>query len=164
MQAALRPKRCFLEQNRRLRYAVERKLCREWSPEQVSGWLKNRYADDEAMRVSHETIYRGLFVQARGVLKKELQYPLRTQRKMRHSRSSSTKGAATEEVRMSGKRYAGVAKAAENAGGLAEALRGGVPANAFDAALSRWEAAQLAANASLSALGISLGTRIMGRA
>ncbi|MDN7920140.1 IS30 family transposase [Burkholderia gladioli] len=84
---------CLLEQNRRLRYALERKLCREWSPEQVSGWLKNRYADDEAMRVSHETIYRSLFVQARGVLKKELQYHLRTQRKMRHSRSSSTKGA-----------------------------------------------------------------------
>lgn len=93
LQAALRPKRCLLEQNRRLRYAVERTLCREWSPEQVSGWLKNRYADDEAMRVSHETIYRSLFVQARGVLKKELQYHLRTQRKMRHSRYSSTKGA-----------------------------------------------------------------------
>jgi IS30 family transposase len=55
--------------------------------------VKNRYADDEAMRVSHETIYRSLFVQARGVLKKELQYHLRTQRKMRHSRFSSTKGA-----------------------------------------------------------------------
>ncbi|WP_233874526.1 IS30 family transposase [Paraburkholderia adhaesiva] len=92
-KAALRPKHCLLEQNRRLRYAVERKLCREWSPEQVSGWLKNRYADDESMRVSHETIYRSLFVQARGVLKKELQYHLRTQRKMRHSRFSSTKGA-----------------------------------------------------------------------
>jgi len=78
LQAALRPERCLLEQNRRLRYAVERKLCREWSPEQVSGWLKNRYADDEAMRVSHETIYRSLFVQACGVLKKELQYHLRT--------------------------------------------------------------------------------------
>lgn len=59
---------------------------------------------------------------------------------------------------------AGVAKAADNAVGLAEALRGGMPANAFDAALSRWEAVQLAANASLSALGLSLGTRIMGRA
>ncbi|MBU9385852.1 IS30 family transposase [Burkholderia gladioli] len=93
LQAALRPKCCLLEQNRRLRYAVERKLCREWSREQVSGWLKNRYPDDEAMRVSHETIYRSLFVQTRGVLKKELQYHLRTQRKMRHSRSSSTKGA-----------------------------------------------------------------------
>nr|WP_260866180.1 helix-turn-helix domain-containing protein [Burkholderia gladioli] len=93
LQATLRPKCCLLEQNRRLRYAVERKLCREWSPEQVSGWLKNRYPDDEAMRVFHETIYRSLFVQTRGVLKKELQYHLRTQRKMRHSRSSSTKGA-----------------------------------------------------------------------
>ncbi|WP_175911435.1 MULTISPECIES: FAD binding domain-containing protein [unclassified Burkholderia] len=59
---------------------------------------------------------------------------------------------------------AGVAKAAENAVGLAEALRGGVHASAFDTALSRWEAAQLATNASLSELGISLGTRIMGRA
>jgi len=93
LQASLRPKHCLLEQNRRLRYAVERKLRREWSPEQVSGWLKDRYANDEAMRVSHETIYRSLFVQARGVLKKELQYHLRTQRKMRHSRFSSTKGA-----------------------------------------------------------------------
>src|SRR5690606_4468418 len=76
LKAALRPKRCLLEQNRSLRYAVERKLRREWSPEQVSGWLKIRYADDESMRVSHETIYRSLFVQARGVLKKKLQYHL----------------------------------------------------------------------------------------
>ena len=76
-----------------MRYAVERKLSCEWSPEQVSGWLKRRYTDDESMRVSHETIYRSLFVQARGVLKKELQYHLRTQRKMRHSRFSSSKGA-----------------------------------------------------------------------
>ncbi|MCP1120351.1 hypothetical protein LIOPPNJA_20630 [Robbsia andropogonis] len=71
-----------------MRYAVERKLSCEWSPEQVSSWLKRRYTDDESMRVSHETIYRSLFVQARGVLKKELQYHLRTQRKMRHSRFS----------------------------------------------------------------------------
>lgn len=96
LKAALRPKRCLLEQNRRLRYAVERKLYRDWSPEQVSGWLKIRYSDDKAMRVSHETIYRSLFVQARGVLKKELQYHLRTQRKMRHSRFSSTKGARSK--------------------------------------------------------------------
>ncbi|KGC07789.1 FAD binding domain protein [Burkholderia multivorans] len=59
---------------------------------------------------------------------------------------------------------AGVAKVAENAVGLAEALRGVVRGTAFDAALSRWEAVQLATNASLSQLGISLGTRIMGRA
>ncbi|WP_347555274.1 IS30 family transposase [Robbsia sp. KACC 23696] len=93
LKVSLRPKDCLLERNPRLRYAVERKLSREWSPEQVSGWLKLRYTDDESMRVSHETIYRSLFVQARGVLKKELQYHLRTQRKMRHSRFSSTKGA-----------------------------------------------------------------------
>ncbi|MCC2597853.1 IS30 family transposase [Pusillimonas sp. MFBS29] len=92
LKAALRPKRCLLAQNRRLRYAVERKLYRDWSPEQVSGWLRIRYSEDESMRVSHETIYRSLFVQARGVLKKELQHHLRTQRKMRHSRFASTKG------------------------------------------------------------------------
>ena len=58
LQATLRPKRCLLELNRRLRYAVERKLCREWSPEQVSGWLKNRYVEDEAMRVPQLASYR----------------------------------------------------------------------------------------------------------
>lgn len=96
LQSALRPKRCLLEQNRRLRYEVERKLYRDWSPQQVSGWLRIRYSDDKAMRVSHETIYRSLCVQARGVLKKELQCHLRTQRKMRHSRFSSTKGARSK--------------------------------------------------------------------
>jgi IS30 family transposase len=44
----------------------------DWSPEQVSGWLKTQYPRDESMRVSHETIYRSLFIQARGALKKEL--------------------------------------------------------------------------------------------
>ncbi|WP_320535037.1 hypothetical protein [Robbsia andropogonis] len=87
-KVSLRPKDCLLERSLRLRYAIERKLSCEWSPEQVSSWLKRRYTDDESMRVSHETIYRSLFVQARGVLKKELQYHLRTQRKMRHSRFS----------------------------------------------------------------------------
>src|ERR1700680_3873589 len=70
--SALRPKRCLLAINRRLRDAVASKLILEWSPEQISGWLKTEYPKDERMRVSHETIYRSLFIQARGVLKQEL--------------------------------------------------------------------------------------------
>ena len=70
--SALRPKRCLLAINRRLRYVVASKLGLDWSPEQVSGWLKSQFPDDGSMRVSHETIYRSLFIQARGVLKKEL--------------------------------------------------------------------------------------------
>jgi IS30 family transposase len=62
----------------------------EWSPEQISGWLKLKYADDESMRVSHETIYRSLFIQARGVLKKQLIWHLRSGRKLRHSRKAGT--------------------------------------------------------------------------
>jgi IS30 family transposase len=65
----------------------------DWSPEQVAAWLKLRYPDDERMRVSHETIYRSLFIQARGVLKKELIAHLRTRRTMRRSRRV---GAANE--------------------------------------------------------------------
>ena len=63
-----------------------------WSPEQISAWLKLRYPEDDRMRISHETIYRSLFIQARGVLKKELQDHLRTRRKMRRSKLSSTEG------------------------------------------------------------------------
>ncbi len=58
--------------NRKLRNIVASKLMLDWSPEQISGWLKTQYSDDESKRVSHETIYRSLFIQARGVLKKEL--------------------------------------------------------------------------------------------
>src|ERR1700722_9059458 len=71
-ESALRPKKCLLALHRRLREVVASKLILEWSPEQVSGWLKTEYPNDERMRVSHETIYRSLFIQARGVLKKEL--------------------------------------------------------------------------------------------
>jgi len=63
-----------------------------WSPEQISAWLKLRYPEDDRMHISHETIYRSLFIQARGVLKKELQAHLRTRRKMRRSKLASTKG------------------------------------------------------------------------
>ncbi len=91
-ERARRPKRCLLAMNDRLRDVVARKLGEDWSPEQIAGWLKRHYPDDEAMRVSHETIYRTLFVQARGVLKKELLTHLRSGRMMRKGRHASTAG------------------------------------------------------------------------
>jgi IS30 family transposase len=87
-ESALRPKQCLLALHRRLREIVASKLILEWSPEQISGWLKTEYPKDERMRVSHETIYRSLFIQARGVLKKELMDHLRTKRRMRRSQHS----------------------------------------------------------------------------
>ena len=89
---ALRPKRCLLAMNRKLRDLVASKLLLDWSPEQISGWLKKQYPDEESMRVSHETIYRSLFIQARGVLKKELLDQLRSKRHMRRSRHASVHG------------------------------------------------------------------------
>ena len=71
-ESALRPKRCLLAIQVQLRKVVASKLILDWSPQQISGWLKIQYPADESMRVSHETIYRSLFIQARGVLKKEL--------------------------------------------------------------------------------------------
>jgi IS30 family transposase len=68
--AALRPKRCLLAVNNELRDVVASKLILDWSPEQISGWLKAQYPHNGSMRVSRETIYRSLFIQARGVLKR----------------------------------------------------------------------------------------------
>ncbi len=85
-ESALRPKPCLLAVHVKLQKIVASKLILDWSPEQVSGWLKIQYPDDESMRVSHETIYRSLFIQARGVLKKELVGHLRSQRRIRRSR------------------------------------------------------------------------------
>ena len=89
---ARRPKRCRLARDPRLRRAVARKLRRNWSPEQIAGWLKRAYPEDESYYVSHETIYRSLFVQTRGVLKKELLRHLRSRRTIRRSRHASHKG------------------------------------------------------------------------
>ena len=86
--STLRPKRCLLALQVELQEVVASKLILDWSPEQISGWLKIRYSDDESMRVSHETIYRSLFIQARGVLKKELVGHLRSKRRIRRSRHS----------------------------------------------------------------------------
>jgi IS30 family transposase len=88
---ALRPKPCKLAVRARLRQAVAKKLELDWSPEQISGWLKRTFPQSEALHVSHETIYRSLYVQARGVLKKELLQHLRTRRPIRRSRYSSAK-------------------------------------------------------------------------
>jgi IS30 family transposase len=83
---AKRPKRCVLSLNRRLQAIVAAKLKEDWSPQQISGWLKERFPTDASMRVSHETIYKTLFVQARGALKKELMVHLRTKRRLRRPR------------------------------------------------------------------------------
>jgi IS30 family transposase len=89
---ARRPKLCRLTLNRQLRYIVSSKLALDWSPEQIAGWLKRTYPDEERLHVSHETLYRSLFIQTRGVLKKELQKHLRTQRVFRQSRHSNIRG------------------------------------------------------------------------
>jgi IS30 family transposase len=88
---ACRPKTCRLAQNGALARIVAEKLQLEWSPEQIAGWLKRKYPDDENHRVSHETIYRSLFIQARGALKKELFQHLRRTRAMRRSRHHTQK-------------------------------------------------------------------------
>jgi IS30 family transposase len=97
-RSALRPQRCLLARSRKLRDLVASKLLLDWSPEQISGWLKIRYPNNESLRVSHETIYRSLFIQARGVLKKELLDHLRSKRRMRRSRHSSEHGQSRGQI------------------------------------------------------------------
>ena len=96
--SALRPKACLLAVNRKLRNIVASKLILDWSPEQISGWLKTHYPSDESLRVSHETIYRSLFIQARGVLKKELLDHLRSKRRMRRSRHATVSGQSRGQI------------------------------------------------------------------
>ena len=83
---AKRPKSCVLAQNSALRDTVAMKLTEDWSPQQIAGWLKRTYPDEPTMQVSHETIYPSVYIQARGVLRKELQQHLRTKRVFRQSR------------------------------------------------------------------------------
>jgi transposase, IS30 family len=90
-ERALRPKPCRLALNRKLRWRVAQKLVLQWSPEQISGWLKREFSTDQDMQISHEAIYRSLFVQTRGVLKKELTAHLRTRRQMRLPKSHNAK-------------------------------------------------------------------------
>jgi IS30 family transposase len=91
-ERARRPKPCKLVVNRTLASLVAKKLQRLWSPDQIAGWLKCTYPDDENNQVSHETIYKSLFIQARGALKKELLQHLRSKRTIRRSRHASLKG------------------------------------------------------------------------
>jgi IS30 family transposase len=91
LERAHRPKRCKLAENRALAGIVTEKLRLLWSPEQIAGWLKHTYPDDPSLHVSHETIYRSLFIQARGALKKELLAHLRRTRAMRRSRHHTQK-------------------------------------------------------------------------
>ena len=102
---ARRPKTCKLAENRKLAHIVAGKLRWQWSPEQIAGWLKRTYPGDENYQVSHETIYRSLFIQARGALKKELLQHLRRTRVMRRSRHYTQKtdnhGRITDTVSIS---------------------------------------------------------------
>ena len=98
-QRVRRPKRCLLAIDDRLRDLVAEKLKENCSPQQISGWLKREYPSDETMRVSHETIYRTLFVQARGALKRELLAHLRARRMMRKGRHASTAGQPRGQIK-----------------------------------------------------------------
>jgi len=90
-QRAHRAQTCKLAANYALAHIVAEKLQLEWSPDQIAGWLKYTYPDDEHYQVSHETIYKTLFIQARGALKKELLQYLRRPRAMRRSRHHTQK-------------------------------------------------------------------------
>jgi len=102
---ARRPKTCKLAENRTLAHIVANKLQAQWSPEQIAGWLQRAYPGNENYQVSHETIYRSLFIQARGALKKELLEHLRRTRVMRRSRHHTQKtgnhGRITDTVSIS---------------------------------------------------------------
>ena len=92
LRRSRRPRATKLELCPELRRVVEARLGENHSPEQIAGWLRVRYPDNEAMQVSHETIYRALYVQARGTLKRELTRHLRRGRSRRYARSQSSKG------------------------------------------------------------------------
>jgi IS30 family transposase len=87
-ESARRPKRCLLAKNRQLQRIVAGKLKQDWSPQQIAGWLRDQRPESPEMWVSHETIYRSLFVQARGALKKELIGHLRSKRRLRRLRNA----------------------------------------------------------------------------
>jgi len=95
---ARRPKDCKLRQHRRLCALVDKKLRLDWSPEQVAGWLRRQFPNREGMQVSHETIYRTLFVQARGALKFELVRHLRSRRMMRRGRTATRSGQTRGQI------------------------------------------------------------------
>jgi IS30 family transposase len=85
---ARRPKVCRLATRPWLRRLVAEQLTRQWSPQQIAGWLRLTFPSDPDQHVSHETIYRSVFVQSRGVLKRELAQHLRRHRTRRHARAA----------------------------------------------------------------------------
>ncbi|NJO13082.1 MAG: IS30 family transposase [Gammaproteobacteria bacterium] len=95
---ARRPKLCKLAQQGRLRRVVASKLTLNWSPQQISAWLERHYRHDDTMRVSHETIYRSLFIQARGALKQQLLRHLRSGRRMRQAKKATKGGQILEAI------------------------------------------------------------------
>lgn len=103
-QRRQRPKPCKLAATPRLQAIVEAKLEKRWSPEQIAGWLKRTYPDDEAMRISHEAIYQALYIQGRGALQRELVTCLRTGRALRVPRARTAgrgKKFVTDQVMIS---------------------------------------------------------------
>jgi IS30 family transposase len=98
-RTAQRPKRCRLAASAPLRRVVATKLQAKWSPQQIAGWLTRQYPDDLTMHVSHETIYKSLYIQARGVLKKELLRALRMPRHNRLSQHATKKGQGRSRIR-----------------------------------------------------------------
>jgi IS30 family transposase len=96
---ARRPKVCLLAERPELRQVVADKLADDWSPEQIAGWLAKRHPAGSEMRVSHETIYRSLYIQSRGVLAKELQKHLRSRRPMRRSVHNTVTGQWRSQIR-----------------------------------------------------------------
>jgi len=99
LDRALRPKLCKLACCPCLARTVSAKLQRKWSPEQIAGWLKRTYPGEPQNQVSHETIYRSLFIQARGALKKELLEHLRARRTIRRSRHASMKRSGLGQIK-----------------------------------------------------------------
>ena len=98
LDRALRPKPCQLAFNPALCKLVAAKLSGQWSPQQIAGWLRAQYPGDASMNMSHETIYKSLFIQARGVLKKELLAHLRSRRIMRRGRTATTAGQTRGQI------------------------------------------------------------------
>jgi IS30 family transposase len=95
---AERPKPCLLASNEPLRRAVAHKLQANWSPQQIAGWLQQVHPDEPTMQISHETIYRSLFIQAKGVLKKELIGHLRSGRAIRRGKTATSKGRSLGQI------------------------------------------------------------------
>src|SRR6202790_527420 len=96
--SARRPKLCLLAKNQDLQRIVAVKLKQDWAPQQIAGWLKDEYPKNPELWVSHETIYKSLFVQARGTLKKELIGHLRSKRRVVRSRHATAGGAGRGEI------------------------------------------------------------------